>query len=204
MRISPRLLPLPHSFTGILSRVEPAWAISTVVPLQSNTDFTLHQYDVAEALMLERIEGSERPVRSLATGGRCARAGSFLATVTELLQAALEGRSSPLSRCYLHDAQENTLTLEKVTPTQSLPVQLRGPADVIILDTVYHDLLQLDFVSEHRETGKRVYFTIFVGTQSGLRGVPVQIRYQPNWWFQVILNFRPPKPSASDSAVASR
>jgi hypothetical protein len=55
----------------------------------------------------------------------------------------------------------------------------------------YEELLQADFVSSNQTTGKRVYFTIFLGTQGPLRGVPVQIRYQPNWWFQVVLNLLP-------------
>jgi len=37
-----------HDFTGILSRVEPARAVSLVVPLESDTDFNLHDYDRAE------------------------------------------------------------------------------------------------------------------------------------------------------------
>jgi hypothetical protein len=36
-----------HSFTGILSRVELVRAWSTVVALQSDTDSTLHPYDLA-------------------------------------------------------------------------------------------------------------------------------------------------------------
>jgi hypothetical protein len=34
-------------------------------------------------------------------------------------------------------------------------------------------------------------FTILLGTQDPVRGVPVQIRCQPNWWFQVVLNLLP-------------
>jgi hypothetical protein len=41
-----------------------------------------------------------------------------------------------------------------------------------------------------------VYFTIVLGTQGALRGVPVQIRYQPNFWFQVVLNLLPKSPSS--------
>jgi hypothetical protein len=37
-----------------------------------------------------------------------------------------------------------------------------------------------------------VHFTLLLGTRVALRGAPVQIRYQPNWWFQVVLNL-PPK-----------
>jgi hypothetical protein len=65
-------------------------------------------------------------------------------------------------------------------------------------------LLQLDFVSTHKRTGKKAYFTIYAGTQGAQRGVPVQICYQPNWWFQVVLNLRSDKTPAPDSALASR
>ncbi len=197
-----------HSFTGILSRVEPSRALSTIVPLQSDTDFNLHQYDIAQPIMLDRIAASDRPVRSLEDPSRCLRSASFLATVAELIDAALAGQAAPLSRCYVHDAQENTLTLERVTPLQKLPVQLHGPNSTVLLDTSYANLLQLDYVSTHKETRKAVSFSILVGTQGNLRGVPVQIRYQPNWWFQVVLNLRPDSSliptSAPVSALASR
>ncbi len=197
-----------HSFTGILSRVEPSRALSTIVPLQSDTDFNLHQYDIAQPIMLDRIAASDRPVRSLEDPSRCLRSASFLATVAELIDAALAGQAAPLSRCYVHDAQENTLTLERVAPLQKLPVQLHGPNSTVLLDTSYANLLQLDYVSTHKETRKAVSFSILVGTQGNLRGVPVQIRYQPNWWFQVVLNLRPDSSliptSAPVSALASR
>jgi len=193
-----------HSFTGILSRVEPARALSTVVPLQSDTDFTLHEYDLAEPLMLDRIAASDRPVRSLTSEGRCPRTGSFLATIAELVEASLDGQAAPLSRCYVHDAQENTLVLGRRTPIETLPVQLHGAANTVLLDTTYSDLLQLDFVSKHKETGKQVNFTILVGTRGELRGVPVQIRYQPNWWFQVVLNLRPNTSQLQNTTLAAR
>ena len=179
-----------HSFTGILSRVEPLEAISLVVPLQSDTDYTLHQYDVAQLLMLEKLSSSVRPVRTLQEQQRCPRAKEFLATVAELMDAALDGQSTPSSRCYVYDAQENNLTLENVWPLATLPVQLHGPNNVTLLDSSYSHLLQLDFVSTHKLTGKKVYFSIIEGVEGKWRGVPVQIRYQPNWWFQVVLNLR--------------
>jgi hypothetical protein len=45
----------------------------------------------------------------------------------------------------------------------------------------YDEVVQADFVSQHQLTGKRVYFTLLLGTRDALRGAPVQIRYQPNW-----------------------
>jgi len=193
-----------HSFTGILSRVEPARAFSVVVPLESDSDFTLHQYELAAPLMFDHIQSSDLPVRSLAGATHCPRAGSFLATVAELMNLALAGQSAPLSRCYVHDAQENTLTLESAAPVTSLPVQLHAPDKTTLLDARYDHLLQLDFVSSHKLTGKKVSFTILLGTEGSLRAVPVQIRYQPNWWFQVLLNLAPGNPVTATPTLASR
>ena len=94
--------------------------------------------------MLDRIAASDRPVRSLEDPSRCLRSASFLATVAELIDTALARQAAPLSRCYVHDAQENTLTLERVTPLQKLPVQLHGPNGIVLLDTSYSNLLHLD------------------------------------------------------------
>lgn len=191
-----------HSFTGILSRVDSAGALSTVVPLQSDTDYNLHQYALAEPVMLERIRDSDRPVRSLADHA-CARAAAFMATVAELIQASLDGAPAPQSRCYIHDAQENTLELERVEHIARLPVQVQAADKSTLLNTTYRELLQLDFVSTHKLTGKLVAFTLVTGTSGPLRGVPVLIRYQPNWWFQVVLNLHSQDP-APNSTVASR
>jgi hypothetical protein len=121
-----------------------------------------------------------------------------------LMDAALADSRAPLSRCYVYDAQENTLVLEKITPVESLSVHLHGAGNTVLLDTMYKHLLQLDYVSTHKLTGKSVNFTLYVGTEGTLRGVPVQICYQPNWWFQVVLNLRPEKTATSGATVASR
>jgi len=193
-----------HAFTGILSRVEPARAISLVTGLQSDTDYNLHDYDQAEPVMLDRLSNSAQPLRALEDEARCPRAEEFLATVAELIDSSLAGAKAPESRCYVYDAQENTLTLERATPVYLLPVQLYGPNKTVLLNTSYKNLLQLDFVSAHKLTGKKVYFSIHVGTQGDLRGVPVQIRYQPNWWFQVVLNLLPAQPNAAPNTAALR
>jgi len=192
-----------HDFTGILSRVEPARAVSLVVPLESDTDFNLHDYARAEPLMLERLSESPRPVKSLEDSARCARSAEFLQTVAELMQHALEGDRPPLSRCYIYDAQENTLELQKISPVNSLAVKLGGPNNSVLLDTKHKNLLQLDFISTHKLTGKKVYFTIYAGTQGALRGVPIQICYQPNWWFEVVLNLLPQKQPEQGTSIAA-
>jgi hypothetical protein len=180
-----------HQFTGILSRVESGRAVSLVVPLASNEDYNLHQYAEAEPLMLEKLGASERPARTLDNAAGCRRSGEFLGTVSQLMDAAMENPKAAASLCYVYDAQVNTLTVEHIEPITRLSVQVNSAKGGTLMDRTYEGLLAADFVSSHQATGKRVYFTIVMGTQGALRGVPVQIRYQPNWWFQVVLNLLP-------------
>jgi hypothetical protein len=180
-----------HLFTGILSRVEAGRAISLVVPLASNEDYNLHQYGEAEPVMLEKLSSSERPARTLDNAPGCPRAGEFLGSVSQLMDAALEKPSLPASLCYVYDAQVNTLTLERIEPIRKLNVKVNSAKGGTLTEQTYDELLEGDFVSANQVTGRRVYFTIVMGTQGALRGTPVQIRYQPNWWFQVVLNLLP-------------
>jgi hypothetical protein len=171
--------------------------------LLSDTDYNLNDYDRAEPVMLEHLADSQRPVRTLDETPRCSRSAGFLATVAELMDAALQGQATPISLCYIHDAQENMLSLDKVSPVESLDVLLHGPNNVVLLNTSHKHLLQLDFTSTHKRTGKKVNFSVYEGTRGALRGVPVQICYQPNWWFQVVLNLRPEK-TPGDRTLAAR
>lgn len=180
-----------HQFTGILSRVDSGRAISLVVPLASNLDYNLHQYSEAEPLMLDRLSDSERPPRILKDSAACPRAGEFLDAVSQLADAAVANREAPKSLCYVYDAQINTLTLQRVEPVRKLEVKVNAAKGGTLTEQSYEQLLQADFVSSHQATGKKVYFTILLGTRDKLKGVPVQIRYQPNWWFQVVLNLLP-------------
>jgi hypothetical protein len=184
-----------HQFTGIVSRVESNRASSLIVPLTSNRDYTLHQYDEAEPQMLQELSSSQLPVRTLDNATVCPRAGEFLGTVSELTHVAMQNPKSAVSLCYVHDAQANTLTLEHVEALKQLNVKVNSVKGAVITDATYKDMLQADFVTVHQATSKRVYFTIVLGTEGALRGVPVQIRYQPNFWFQVVLNLLPQTPA---------
>lgn len=180
-----------HQFTGILSRVDAGRAISLTVPLASEIDYNLHQYAEAEPVMLEKLSTSERPARVLENPTGCMRAGEFLGTVSELLDSALQNHGGPLSLCYVYDAQVNTLTIEHTASLPKLAVKVKTAKGAILADRTYEDLLETDFLTANQATGRKVYFSILVGTKGDLRGVPVQIRYQPNWWFQVVLNLLP-------------
>jgi hypothetical protein len=180
-----------HQFTGILSRVDSGHAVSLVVPLASHVDYNLNQYRDAEPVMLERLSESERPVKVLENNPGCARAVEFLGAVSHLADAAMENAEAPKSLCYVYDAQVNTLTLEHAERVKKFDVKVNAIKGGTLFEQSYEDLLQVDFVSTHQMTGKKVYFTILLGTKGALRGAPVQIRYQPNWWFQIVLNLMP-------------
>jgi hypothetical protein len=180
-----------HAFKGILSRVERGQALSLVVPLNSDTDYNLHQYDEAEPLMLEKIGASDREVKKLDGGEGCEASEEFLGAVEGLMNQALGGGKAPLRTCYVYDSLANTLTLEDVSPVKTLDVVVHGPKSTTLFQTKYDNLVELSFLSEGKTTGKKTNFSLIVGTEGQLRGVPVQIRYQPNWWFQVVLNLKP-------------
>jgi hypothetical protein len=180
-----------HDFKGILTRVEPSSAFSLVVPLASKTDYNLNDYARAEPVMLQTLEDSARPVRSLDEPATCRRAAEFLATIGELIETGLQQHSAPVSRCYIHNAEQYTLALQRIEPLESLNVHVRGLNDTTLVDQAYHRMVRLDFVSTHKPTGRQSEFSIYTATQGPLRGVPVQIAYEPNWWFQVLLNLLP-------------
>jgi hypothetical protein len=131
---------------------------------------------------------------------RAAHAPSSFWAPFQLVDGAVENRRAPQSLCYVYDAQVNTLRLEHVEPLRKLDIKVNSSRGGTLTERTYDDLLQADFVSSHQTTGKRVYFTILLGTQGDLRGVPVQIRYQPNWWFQVVLNLLPKDSPPKDHA----
>jgi hypothetical protein len=190
-----------HQFTGILSRVDSGHAASLVVPLASNVDYNLNQYAEAEPVMLERLSTSERPLKVLQTTVGCDRAVEFLGAVSQLADAAMENPQGPKTVCYVYDVQVSTLTLEHAERVKKLDVKVNAIKGGTLFEQSYDDLLQADFVSTNQTTGKKSYFTITLGTQGTLRGTPVQIRYQPNWWFQVVLNLMP---QGSGNAAAAR
>lgn len=194
-----------HLFEGIMSRVDSGRALSTTVPYTSNTDFDLRQVAEAEKATLQELESNPaRRIRRLDGAGRsaCARSGEFLSTIYELTQAAVAGHSTPETLCYIYNARHYQVTLASVHPVGERKVHVtlrKGGA----LDQTYRDLKQAHFEVVGQETESTSTFDILLGTAGNLRGTPVQITYQPNWWFQVILNLTPGNTPPSGQGTAS-
>ena len=183
-----------HRFEAIVSRVDEAQAISTTVPFYSDTDYDMHQLGDAQKLALGQLgDGQARKFRRLDAAARrgCRRVGGFLSTTEELLARTLEGEHAPAVSCYVYNAHPYTLTLQRVTrvATKDVHITLREKGRKI--DQTYHDLEEFQFQTHNLDSGIKTDFSVLMGTAGELRGVPVQINYQPNWWFQVLLNLKP-------------
>jgi hypothetical protein len=186
-----------HLFEGIISRVDEGRALTTSVPYTSNRDFDLHQYTEAEKATLQELENNPaRQIRRLDGAARqsCPRAGEFLTTTLQLIDDAVAGRPTPETLCYIYNARHYKATLLGVQALgeKSVHINLRGKGGV--LNETYHNLKNAHFEVACQETNSKSIFDVVLGSEGNLRGAPLQITYQPNWWFQVILNLMPNTP----------
>ena len=180
-----------HLFEAIISRVDSAQAISTTVPFYSDKDYDMHQLADAQKLALDQLDdGQARKFRRLdgpARGG-CSRAGGFLSTTAELLERSLTGEKTPISLCYVYNARLYILTLHRVIPITTKDVHITLKKKGQKINQSYRDLKESQFQIYNHGSGAKTDFSVLLGTTGELRGVPIQINYQPNWWFEIVLN----------------
>jgi hypothetical protein len=182
-----------HLFEAIISRVDRAQAVSTTLPFYSDKDYDLHQVAEAQKLALDQLaDAPTRKFRRLDGPARaeCRRPGGFLSTTEELLERSLAGEKTPVSLCYVYNARRYTLTLQRVTPLATKEVHIALKEKGQKIDRSYRDLKESQFQIRNHESGARTDFSVLVGTTGNLRQVPIQINYQPNWWFQIVLNLK--------------
>jgi hypothetical protein len=191
-------------FSAIINQGERNFDFAKVVPFSSETDFTIHQFDQAKSMVFDRLLGPEGHLKEIDSKEvlACGRREGFLESVAELVESAVNGKetgreTTPPSLCYFYNGVHHQLTLAQVTkvPSESVKLALRDePHDYF---RSYQNLVLARFENFDQTTRKKTEFELLLGTEGSLRGVPVQIRYQPNWWFQAILNLKTPENSAS-------
>lgn len=184
-------------FSAIINRGDRNADFSKVVPFLSDTDFTIHQFDQAKSVVFDRLLGSQGRLKQIGSNQfqACGRSEGFLETVAELVDAALAANDAPRSLCYFYNGDRHEVRLAQVTrvPSETIRLSLREePHDYV---RNYDDLALAQFEDFNRTTKAESQFELLLGTTGDLKGVPVQIRYQPNWWFQAILNLRTPESS---------
>jgi hypothetical protein len=182
-------------FSAIINQGERNFDFAKVVPFSSDTDFTIHQFDEAKSMVFDRLLGSEGRLKEIAASQvqACGRREGFLESVAELVDYSMEGRAPLSSVCYFYNGVQHQLTLAQVTrvPNETVRLTLRDEPHEYV--RTYHDLVLARFENLNQTTKQRTGFELLLGTTGNLRGVPVQIRYQPNWWFQAVLNLMTPE-----------
>jgi hypothetical protein len=88
----------------------------------------------------------------------------------------------------VYNARLYTLTLQRVIPVTTKDVRITLKEKGEKIDQSYRNLKESQFQIRNLESGAKTDFSVLLGTTGELRGVPVQINYQPNWWFQIVLN----------------
>lgn len=180
-----------HLFEASINRIEPSVALSSVLPIESTVDFDIGQLPQAERMVREQYERafSRSNYRRLNGNdrGACARSASFLFTLKEVIDAAVEGRANDGSRCFVYNSKLYTLTIERQRPVarQRIEYELVDGTEVA---HDYEDLIDMRFEIRNQLTGSTEDFELLVGTRGSIRGIPVQITYQPNFWFQAVLS----------------
>ncbi|MBI3663590.1 MAG: hypothetical protein HY234_11155 [Acidobacteria bacterium] len=181
-----------HLFEAIINRVEREGGISKVVPFRSEKDFTLYELESTEQVVFDRLASEAGRTKRVDAQlwAQCGRANGFLSSVAELVDAALAGRKVPVATCYFYHGERFTMKMKEASPVaeKKISVNLRGEEKPF--ERTYHDLLLTKFEIENHMTGKISRFELLLGTKGNLRGAPVRIDYQPNWWFRVILNLK--------------
>lgn len=178
-----------HFFEAIVSRVDKTGAISRVVPFYSDEDFTLHQFDRAESMVMEKLSTAAPSLRKLdGAAMTCAETAGFLFAVQKLIDATIAGKTAPLSTCYTYNARLYAAKLTSTSKVADLTVRFKLRGQESQVTKSYHDLTRARFEITRQDNGARTTFELVYGNSGDLKGVPVQITHQPNWWFKVILN----------------
>jgi hypothetical protein len=182
-----------YLFEATLGRVDHGRALSTGGSFYTDHDFNLHELEQAKQVAIRELgDGPNRKIRRLEGPSQlsCDRAGGFLSTIGELLNHSVQGGRTPATLCYVYNAHQYTATLESAhsVAERTVRVALRegGPG----IDQTYRDLRQAHFRVLRHDTGGETDFDILIGASGRMRGVPIQINYNPNWWFQVVLNLK--------------
>lgn len=180
------------AYQAILSRQTAGSGLAKTIPFASDTEFNIHTLDAARQRIFAELDSKPGKTRTTeaALAQKCPRAHGFLSSVAELVDGALERGERSKQTCYIHYGELYTLKLVRAEAQKELKVEVEQKSGGALKQT-YANPLQLDFEITTQQTGKVSRFTLVMGTQGAERGALLQIRYQPNWWFQVILNLKP-------------
>jgi hypothetical protein len=182
-----------YYFESIVSRITGSGMQSITVPIHSPEDINLHQLPEAEEMVLQHISETETPSRFLSPDviASCGNTDGMLFALQKMTSSAVNGEEAPMEQCYFYNSKPYLLRLKSYKPVPSKQISFKRRDRVDKTETAYENLISADFNIRNEETGDTAKFNMLIGTEDRFKGIPVQIRYQPNWWFRVVLNLDP-------------
>ena len=180
-------------YQAVISRLDRQQGIAKTVPFATEKELDIYQFAPMKEKVFSELGGGGGKYRETpaALRQRCARVSGFLASVAELVDGALQRGATKGEACYIHYGELYTLKLLSVKPVAEKSVRVELKSEPKLLEHTYQNLLQTEFQILNHQTGKKTDFELLMATQGRLRGVPVQITYQPNWWIEIVLNLKP-------------
>lgn len=177
-------------FEGIVSWSGMSGGVSSTVPVVSPADFDLHQLPEVTRMMRAAFSESGIRVRELnpSVAADCGGGPGLLGTTRAMLEGAFRGKAAPATSCYIYNAQPYRLTLRGWHPAGKARISftLHGAPKPEVY--TYPAVNKAEFRVTDMRTGEQTDFELLCRASGQDRIIPVQIRYQPNWWFRVVLN----------------
>jgi hypothetical protein len=180
-------------YQGVLSRLDRQQGIAKTVPIATEKELDIYQFGpMKEKVFAELASGAGKFRETPAALRRtCTHVSGFLASVAELVDEALARGVKKNEVCYIHYGELYTLKLTGAQVVQEKTVKFEMKSEPKVFENTYKDLLDAQFQIVNHQTGKKTEFSLLLATKGRLRGVPLQITYQPNWWIQIVLNLKP-------------
>lgn len=169
-------------FDATITRADRDRALARTTPFASAEDYTFRQLESASRTVMDRLDKTERPIRR-SDGGGCDRPAGFLSTMQELVDEAVAGHTAPQSRCYFFNARSYTATLKSYKLVEEATTHRPTIA--------YRHLVRASFSVLNHSDKKTSTFDLLIPREGPWKGTPVEITYQPNFWFQIILSLSP-------------
>lgn len=177
-----------YAFEGLISYTCAGESVSATVPIVSKVNLTMKQFEQTRSMVMDRLGRVETPRRLEKEKIACTRPQGFLFTVRGLIDDAIAGRKAPIDTCYLYNSHTYRLKLRECERVSEEHISIKRRGGRGEIERTYRDLVRARFRIENPRTDKETDFEILLGTSGELRGVPIEIRYQPNWWFRITLH----------------
>ncbi len=180
-------------YQAVIARLDRGQGVAKTVPFATENELDIYQFVPMKEKVFAELDGGTGKFRETPAAMRqkCARVSGFLASVAELVDQALERGVKKDEVCYIHYGELYTLKLLSAKAVLEKTVKFEMKTDSKIVEHTYKDLLDAGFQVLNHQTGKKTEFSLLLATQGRLRGAPIQITYQPNWWIQIVLNLKP-------------